>query len=209
MSGFDPSTSTLCECEFHRKSTIGADLKRLEERTCSMALFFHRAEACSSGSAPWSATGREPSSSPLLYLVSFLMSWRCSRSAPYCRQILAPRAPAQRADFPSRPPNSDLLPSAEFSNISGLVASVCILQFSFGIPPALHLCYSLQKDAVVLHPEYDSSASEPVITDSWKGQGASDWWKRALSRQWWLKVSFELSKGDLRASEADRRPSRA
>ncbi|ORY92825.1 transmembrane amino acid transporter protein-domain-containing protein [Leucosporidium creatinivorum] len=75
----------------------------------------------------------------------------------------------------------------QFSNISGLVASVCILQFSFGIPPALHLCFSLQRDAVVLHPEYDPSAVEPVVTDSWKGVGASEWWKRAVGRQWWLK----------------------
>ncbi|KAH7925765.1 hypothetical protein BV22DRAFT_406117 [Leucogyrophana mollusca] len=64
----------------------------------------------------------------------------------------------------------------QFSNISALIAAVCIFQFTYTFPPFLILGYCMQVDAIEGDAEYDPSNPRGARADTWR-----DWsrWKRA------------------------------
>jgi len=71
-----------------------------------------------------------------------------------------------------------------FSAISGLVAALCILQFTYTFPPVMHLGYAVLKDAAV----EDGPPNEEgyrVPKDTWR-----DWsrWARGFKRHWYFKL---------------------
>ncbi|KAI9284903.1 transmembrane amino acid transporter protein-domain-containing protein [Umbelopsis sp. AD052] len=74
----------------------------------------------------------------------------------------------------------------QFSNISSLVAAVCILQFTYTFPPLLMLGYEVQRDAIATDEYIDEQTGQPgQLQDTW-----SSWsrWKRGLTRRWYVKL---------------------
>jgi hypothetical protein len=74
----------------------------------------------------------------------------------------------------------------QFSNISSLVAAVCILQFTYTFPPLLMLGYEVQRDAISNDEYIDEQTGQPgQAQDTW-----SNWsrWKRGLTRRWYVKL---------------------
>jgi hypothetical protein len=74
----------------------------------------------------------------------------------------------------------------QFSNISSLVAAVCILQFTYTFPPLLMLGYEVQRDAVAADEYVNEQTGQPgQRQDTW-----ANWsrWKRGLSRRWYVKL---------------------
>lgn len=73
----------------------------------------------------------------------------------------------------------------QISYIAGLVAAVCILQFSYTFPPLLYFGLKIQEHAI--HP---SETFNPVTNtvkriDTWRNLSR---WKRGLKKQRWLKL---------------------
>lgn len=67
----------------------------------------------------------------------------------------------------------------QFSNVSSLVASVCVFQFTYTFPPFMILGYVMQRSALSGDKPYDVSNPHASRVDSWR-----DWsrWTRALSK---------------------------
>lgn len=61
----------------------------------------------------------------------------------------------------------------QFSNLSGLVAAVCILQFTYTFPPFLMLGYKIKKDAMLEGEGFDPQTGHVVRHDS----GMKRWWR--------------------------------
>ncbi|KAK9761411.1 hypothetical protein K7432_013708 [Basidiobolus ranarum] len=73
----------------------------------------------------------------------------------------------------------------QFSNISGLVAAVCILQFSYTFPPILMLGFDMQKDALQGEKPYDPITGATHRIDTWRDLSR---WRRAFSKHWYVKT---------------------
>ncbi|KIK78020.1 hypothetical protein PAXRUDRAFT_347790 [Paxillus rubicundulus Ve08.2h10] len=56
----------------------------------------------------------------------------------------------------------------QFSNISSLVAAVCIFQFTYTFPPFMLLGYFMQRDAIFSDSSYDVTNPHGSRVDSWK-----------------------------------------
>ncbi|KAF8839246.1 hypothetical protein BDN67DRAFT_1012489 [Paxillus ammoniavirescens] len=67
----------------------------------------------------------------------------------------------------------------QFSNISSLVAAVCIFQFTYTFPPFMILGYIMQRDAMSGDRSYDVTNPHGSRVDSWKNLSR---WSRALKR---------------------------
>lgn len=72
----------------------------------------------------------------------------------------------------------------QVQNISGLIAAICIMQFSYTFPPLLRLAYDIITDAMVGDGPYTPGQGVANRVDTWK-----DWsrWKRGLftGRVWY------------------------
>lgn len=69
----------------------------------------------------------------------------------------------------------------QVQNISGLIAAICIMQFTYTFPPVFRLAYDMITDAMLADGEYEpGSMSTAHRIDTWK-----DWsrWKRVSSSQ--------------------------
>ncbi|GJJ09210.1 hypothetical protein Clacol_003432 [Clathrus columnatus] len=74
----------------------------------------------------------------------------------------------------------------QFSNISGLVAALCILQFTYTFPPILFVGFIMQRDAIQGQPEYTPGIEVSQIRpDTW--YNFSRWW-RGFKNLWWLNT---------------------
>ncbi|CAD6454262.1 2f31d49e-6dae-40b9-937e-d27e55f8963a [Sclerotinia trifoliorum] len=73
----------------------------------------------------------------------------------------------------------------QFTNISSLVAAVCIMQFTYTFPTLLYFGMTIKEDAI--HPDetYDPVTGEVHRIDTWKDMSR---WKRGLAPRWWLKI---------------------
>ena len=71
----------------------------------------------------------------------------------------------------------------QFTNISGLVAAVCILQFSYTFPPFFMIGYQLKKDAFLEGEGFDPTTGQVVRHDTGFKR-----WKRAFMRRWYFNA---------------------
>ncbi|KAB8303504.1 hypothetical protein EYC80_004916 [Monilinia laxa] len=73
----------------------------------------------------------------------------------------------------------------QFTNISSLVAAVCIMQFTYTFPTLLYFGMIIKEDA--MHPDetFDPATGEVHRIDTWRDMSR---WKRGLAPRWWLKV---------------------
>ncbi|ESZ98656.1 hypothetical protein SBOR_0894 [Sclerotinia borealis F-4128] len=73
----------------------------------------------------------------------------------------------------------------QFTNISSLVAAVCIMQFTYTFPTILYLGMIMKEDATHADETFDPVAGTIHRVDTWKDASR---WKRALAPRWWLKI---------------------
>ncbi|ORX48818.1 hypothetical protein DM01DRAFT_1291785 [Hesseltinella vesiculosa] len=74
----------------------------------------------------------------------------------------------------------------QFSNISSLVAAVCILQFTYTFPPLFMLGYEIQRDAILPEEYVDERTGLPgKRVDTWRDFSR---WKRGFARRWYIKL---------------------
>jgi hypothetical protein len=73
----------------------------------------------------------------------------------------------------------------QFTNISSLVAAVCILQFTYTFPTILYFGMQIQEHA--RHPDETLDLNTHVVTrvDTWRNLSR---WKRGMKKQWWMKI---------------------
>ncbi|KAI9645417.1 hypothetical protein NHQ30_006156 [Ciborinia camelliae] len=73
----------------------------------------------------------------------------------------------------------------QFTNISSLVAAVCIMQFTYTFPTLLYFGMTIKEDA--MHPDeiFDPVTGTINRVDTWRDLSR---WKRGLAPRWWLKV---------------------
>ncbi|CAG82057.1 transmembrane amino acid transporter protein-domain-containing protein [Yarrowia lipolytica] len=71
----------------------------------------------------------------------------------------------------------------QFSSLVSLVGAICILQFSYTLPPFLYAGLTLQEEASK-EDHYDPSTNTVTRIDTWKNWSR---WKRGLTgRPWWM-----------------------
>lgn len=73
----------------------------------------------------------------------------------------------------------------QFTNIAALVASVCILQFTYTFPTILYFGMKLQEHARHPSETLDLNTHEVIRIDTWKQMSR---WKRAFSRGVLMKI---------------------
>ncbi|KAI9818332.1 MAG: hypothetical protein M1826_001394 [Phylliscum demangeonii] len=73
----------------------------------------------------------------------------------------------------------------QFSNISALVAAVCILQFTYTFPPILMLAFDLQRHAMLPAPR---EGFDPVSRRTTRLDAGWRRWSRGFARQWPVKL---------------------
>ncbi|ORX83508.1 hypothetical protein K493DRAFT_342015 [Basidiobolus meristosporus CBS 931.73] len=73
----------------------------------------------------------------------------------------------------------------QFSNVSGLVAAVCILQFTYTFPPILMLGFQIQVDATKGDKPFDVATGATHRVDTWRDLSR---WRRGLLPQWYIKL---------------------
>lgn len=77
----------------------------------------------------------------------------------------------------------------QFSSLVSLVGAICILQFSYTLPPFLYAGLTLQEEASK-EDVYDPSTNTVTRVDSWKNWSR---WKRGLSgRPWWMVFNMTI-----------------
>ncbi|OAQ74092.1 amino acid transporter [Pochonia chlamydosporia 170] len=72
----------------------------------------------------------------------------------------------------------------DFAGFTGIVAAVCILQFTYSFPPLLHLGYQIQKSAMEGETGFDASTGELAVQD----RGIKRWVRGFLGKRWYLNV---------------------
>lgn len=70
----------------------------------------------------------------------------------------------------------------QFSNISGLITAVSLLQTTYTFPPLLMLGFQMQRDAARPDASFSSASGQ---VDSWSNLSH---WKRAFVRNWYFKI---------------------
>lgn len=65
------------------------------------------------------------------------------------------------------------------TNFSGLIAAVCVVQFTYTFPPILLLGFMIQKDSVLPAEKFNPATGEFIHFD----HGMKRWW-RGLKRHW-------------------------
>lgn len=72
----------------------------------------------------------------------------------------------------------------DFAGFTGIVAAVCILQFTYSFPPLLHIGYQIQKSAMEGETGFDPSTGEIVVLD----RGFKRWARGFFGPRWYLNV---------------------
>jgi len=73
----------------------------------------------------------------------------------------------------------------QFSNISALVAALCILQFTYSFPPILFIGFHLHNDALRGDEPFDPKSVTSHRVDTWRNFSR---WSRALGPRWYVKL---------------------
>ncbi|ORX92640.1 hypothetical protein K493DRAFT_285576 [Basidiobolus meristosporus CBS 931.73] len=73
----------------------------------------------------------------------------------------------------------------QISNVAGLVAAVCILQFSYTFPPILMLGFEIQRDAMEGEKPLDINTGAIHRIDSWRDFSR---WRRGIAKRWYVKL---------------------
>ncbi|KAF8591675.1 amino acid transporter-like protein [Ramaria rubella] len=74
----------------------------------------------------------------------------------------------------------------QFSNISGIVAAICILQFTYTFPPILYVGFTMQRDAIEGQPAYTPGADVSTLRpDTWRSWSR---WRRGFAKRWYLNT---------------------
>jgi len=75
----------------------------------------------------------------------------------------------------------------QVQNISGLIAAICIMQFTYTFPPIMRCAYDIITDAMVADGEYvPGSMSTSHRVDSWRQW--SRWKRGILTGRWYYKI---------------------
>ena len=72
----------------------------------------------------------------------------------------------------------------DFAGFTGIVAAVCILQFTYSFPPLLHIGYQIQKTAMEGEAGFDPITGEVVAAD----RGVKRWVRGFFGRKWYFNV---------------------
>ncbi|KIE03776.1 amino acid transporter, partial [Metarhizium majus ARSEF 297] len=72
----------------------------------------------------------------------------------------------------------------DFAGFTGIVAAVCILQFTYSFPPLLHMGYQIQKSAMEGEAGFDPSTGELAARDG----GIRRWARGFFGARWYLNV---------------------
>ncbi|KAF5134665.1 N amino acid transport system protein [Metarhizium anisopliae] len=72
----------------------------------------------------------------------------------------------------------------DFAGFTGIVAAVCILQFTYSFPPLLHIGYQIQKSAMEGEAGFDPSTGELAARDG----GIRRWVRGFFGARWYLNV---------------------
>ncbi|KID93092.1 amino acid transporter [Metarhizium guizhouense ARSEF 977] len=72
----------------------------------------------------------------------------------------------------------------DFAGFTGIVAAVCILQFTYSFPPLLHMGYQIQKSAMEGEAGFDPSTGELAARDG----GIRRWVRGFFGARWYLNV---------------------
>ena len=72
----------------------------------------------------------------------------------------------------------------QVSNLSGLVAAACILQFSYTFPPFLSLGYQIKKDAMQPGEGFDAATGQTIRHDGGMGRWMRGYKKHMLYNSW-------------------------
>lgn len=78
----------------------------------------------------------------------------------------------------------------DFAGFTGIVAAACILQFTYSIPPLLHVGFNTLRNASINDGGFDPSTGEVAIQD----RGLKRIIRGFFGRRWWLNV-FNLLYG--------------
>lgn len=76
------------------------------------------------------------------------------------------------------------------SALSGFVAALCIMQFTYTFPPLLMLGFTIQRDAVTQGEGFDPATGRTTRSDA----GARRWYRGFLAGRWYVKA-FNLIVG--------------
>ncbi|KAJ5197733.1 amino acid transporter [Penicillium cinerascens] len=78
----------------------------------------------------------------------------------------------------------------DFAGFTGIVAASCILQFTYSIPPLLHVGFNTMRNAASSEPGFDVATGQVEVQD----RGLSRWIRGFFGRRWYLNV-FNLLYG--------------
>lgn len=72
----------------------------------------------------------------------------------------------------------------DFIGFTGIVAAVCILNFTYTFPPMLHVAFSVKKNAAHSEPGFDPQTGEVTKQDS----GMKRFIRGFFGRRWYVNV---------------------
>lgn len=78
----------------------------------------------------------------------------------------------------------------DFAGFTSIIAAACILQFTYTIPPLLHLGFQMKRNATVNEDGFDPATGEVSVQDS----GIKRWVRGFFGRRWYMNV-FNLLYG--------------
>ena len=72
----------------------------------------------------------------------------------------------------------------DFSGLTGIVAAVCILQFTYTFPPLLAIAYMIKKNSMLPDEGFEPSTGTFARKDS----GLKRWVRGFFGTRWWMNV---------------------
>lgn len=79
----------------------------------------------------------------------------------------------------------------DYFGFVSIIASFCIVQFSYTFPPLLHLAYSIQKDAATAGEGFDERTGVAKRSDS----GIKRYVRGFVAKRWYVKVWHVIHAG--------------
>ncbi len=72
----------------------------------------------------------------------------------------------------------------DFSGLTGIVAAICILQFTYTFPPLLAIAYMIKKNAILPEEGFDPATGRFTRKDS----GPKRWIRGFFAQRWYMNV---------------------
>jgi hypothetical protein len=85
---------------------------------------------------------------------------------------------------PNPQPSTSTNTASPASALSGFVAALCIMQFTYTFPPLLMLGLSVQRDAVRENEGFDPATNRTTRHDN----GAKRWVRGFMAKRWYVKL---------------------